>query len=819
MRKVLSYLLILFLSTGFLFSQSAEEVRHKQDSLNLYPHKVGAYFNYNMNQYSSNFSTLTGIPFCNREFTSGSGSGIAGGLFYEYPFTKKLSIIARLGFNQLNGSFASDDFTTVNPTGDNPVQAKFEYQLDAYLSAIEFSPIISYKFYHLAGDLSFNIGPNLSFLMGKTFDQREKIVEPAGVPFNDGNFVRNEQNGVDIPNANALQYGALLGLSWELPMGSGLKITPEIYYAMNFSKVADVDWSVNQLRFGASVKYELDRPCPPGMFRNADGNCEWIPCPPDMIRNEDGLCACRPGMFVNENGNCEWPPCDERNYQRNDEGKCVQVMYADVNPILIDDNGQEKPANEITVKEFPATISQPLLNAVFFEEGKAEIPTKYKQFANSDQTDNFSETKVADPDNILKTYYSVLNIIGHRMTTNIFSNVTLVSYNMGKSESNYKDLASKRTKAISNYLKNIWKIPDYRIKEQVYNLPIDIAETMDKTILDENRKVDIIPDSASINILLPIVIKARVNKTQNPKIKFNFDILPMTKLKKWDLSLSQDKLSIFDTTGNSSNSKYFVWNTTNYANKLNSSIDYLNYSLYAKDNNGKDVKTDKKLNINWIHYSEDRPKEAGDSSFAIYSYLFNHKVIARDLRKNSILIDKIEFNEFTSKFNVEGYCDVSGNKTDKISLANKRTDAVVNYLVNIKEIKENLLDVSKSKAFELFDNSLPEGRIYNRTVIVKVSTPIEKKVKQRIKVSGCFVIIYSDEKEVKAKSILDYLKKNGINDAFIELYTPEFEDKTYYRVRTKLYKEVKGAARAIAKINYVLKPLNLTKPASIKCEK
>src|SRR3989339_113737 len=103
MRRTLIVFIMLFFSINFLSAQSQSEILWKQDSLGLFSHKYGLFFNYNLNFDSSDFKTLSN-PKIGTEGTlakfdqGGSGTGFSFGGFYEYPFTKKISLFTKLGF-------------------------------------------------------------------------------------------------------------------------------------------------------------------------------------------------------------------------------------------------------------------------------------------------------------------------------------------------------------------------------------------------------------------------------------------------------------------------------------------------------------------------------------------------------------------------------------------------------------------------------------------------------------------------------------------------------------------------------------------------
>lgn len=77
-----------------------------------------------------------------------------------------------------------------------------------------------------------------------------------------------------------------------------------------------------------------------------------------------------------------------------------------------------------------------------------------------------------------------------------------------------------------------------------------------------------------------------------------------------------------------------------------------------------------------------------------------------------------------SKVQIIGYTDRIGNPEYNMQLSRDRASNVAK-LLNAKE--ENITIIGNGGEVFLYDNNLPEGRSYNRTVRITVETPIEHK--------------------------------------------------------------------------------------------
>lgn len=77
-----------------------------------------------------------------------------------------------------------------------------------------------------------------------------------------------------------------------------------------------------------------------------------------------------------------------------------------------------------------------------------------------------------------------------------------------------------------------------------------------------------------------------------------------------------------------------------------------------------------------------------------------------------------------AKIKVTGYSDIIGNDKTNLSFSEKRAKAIANSINN-----QNIEVNAKGESILLYDNNLPEGRMYSRTVITEIETPfvIENK--------------------------------------------------------------------------------------------
>ena len=131
--------------------------------------------------------------------------------------------------------------------------------------------------------------------------------------------------------------------------------------------------------------------------------------------------------------------------------------------------------SELNFRMLTMTDGTPILNNVFFEAGKSEIPEEYVLFADSAQAQSFDEKTQRSA---LEHYYNVLNIVGKRLTQNPTAQVQIIGCNSGIGvEENNLDLSRQRAEAVKSYLSNVWGVDSKRLNVESRNLPAHASPT------------------------------------------------------------------------------------------------------------------------------------------------------------------------------------------------------------------------------------------------------------------------------------------------------------------------------------------------------
>lgn len=678
-----------------------------------------------VNMHSASFHKLPGVPNCCEQFDSGIGAAINFALHYTTPLRPKWSLFAKLGFINNSALLKADENTTVFSTVKNGSDAgKFEHRLDVKLGAITFEPTLMYNPYK---SLFVGAGFSAGFLTNYKFDQREVILEPQGATFLDSLgrdselATRNHYQG-DIPEATKLLLSGVVTAYYDFPMNKRgtLLLSPEINFSYAFSPVIDgYVWRTNALRFGVGVKYS---PAPPE------------PLNPKFKREER-----RDTVIIADESISA--PIFTRGAERRTFDTLIgedEILYSDITLAtdtlrtpkqyffdvdvahhFVNDSGAVVYADYATVEEYITRSVKPLLSYIFFDDSSSALADRYVR-VNSSEISKFSENRFHKT-STLQIYHNILNIIGSRMRALPKANLTLTAIDNGVETAADKSLLSRRTETIADYLTSVWGIDPSRIKKQTSRETFEPQGTPDDPLkLEETRRVEM--SSNVWEALQPVFTNDTIAVMNLPEI----DLLPIVRAQsgvaKWNASLKQSDRILGQYSGEGEPPKKLVWKFDDNSKNRITDGTVLTYALEATDNKGK-TKASAEKNIP-IKFSTLENKETDGlgniliDKFSLVLFEFDRSEITPN---NMRIVDYIKSRITTlSKVYITGYTDLLGPADHNLRLSQDRANSTAAAL---KAKTEEVLGIGATN--ELYDNALPEGRYYSRTVEILIKTPMQ----------------------------------------------------------------------------------------------
>jgi len=682
-RFLLIFLIIIFLNVNFSFIVADDLISNNQTEEDFkYKSSFGGNLFLNNNFYSSDFEKLPTIPNCCTKFESATGFGYNIGLFYNYKIIDQLKFGLNLSYDYINAEYSPIEKLDLASGNFEVAQGEATHFLQANFGLILIKPELIYTPIENL-NLIFNF--NIALPTTPQYSQKSQITKPSNqYTFLDeqgndsGKRTRNEYAG-EILDVSSLFYGAGLSISYDLPMNKkkSLIMSPTLGYNHYINDaVKSLDWKISNLYLGVRMEYR---------FENKTKQKPIKPTP-----------------------NLE---------PQKPKDSVILALELD---LLGLNKGITTEIINLEVEEFLNDKLHPLLPYIFFDKSSSKLETRYKKL-KSNETNSFNPNDLYS-ESTLDIYHNILNIIGWRMKNNQETSLTLVGCNSneGDEKDNLK-LSKNRAVSIKNYLTDVWGINEKRLIVKSKNLPAKFSNPEYEEGNQENRRVELIPSDEKITNYLQLRDTLRVSNPPSirilPKIKTNKG------LKNWDITIYQNKIKYKKYEGKEYISSNYDWELEKNGNNMPRTEKPLYVKLEVEDKDGNREEVIKSIKLDQKTIRKKKLKKIKDKKLNEYHLIlfdYNNSELNIDNKAITNLINnEIEPN---SNIKIIGYTDKLGESDYNKTLSLKRAEATKKAINSKKIIYEGIGEENL-----LFDNKLPEGRMYCRTVIVKVETEINNK--------------------------------------------------------------------------------------------
>jgi len=541
------------------------------------------------------------------------------------------------------------------------------------------------------------------------------LLQPDNVVFSNGSRIRNDFSNEEIPNANSIQLHGVIGFGYDLPVSQSSYLTPELKYYIPFTNVSDVDWKASSFLIGASLKTAIFPPAPIVMkdtiitrdtttIVRSGVKQESI----ELIRSTERTSTGREGI-----GKVERTRIFEQ-YER--IVPKIEDLAIDFQVFGVTTSGEKQENPVVIIEEIETEEGFPLLPYIFFSQGNSALENTRMELLSQARTTLFNEDDLNW--NTMDIYQQLLNIVGKRLINNPSANITLTGTNNNTDdERNNLPLSRLRAFAVRDYLVNIWGINTSRIRIDAVNLPSKPTNPVVADGISENSRVEI--SSNDRNILAPVYLREVLRVSDPPLIEIHPAVQTSAGLTEFNLEISQGDSKIRSYTYNNIPEKY-NWNIeVPPVPLLNLPADIV---LIAKDNIGQSVSAAKQISISQKTIKTKREHIEGDYRVERYS------LILFDFDKSEILLGHRYALDYikskitpTSLVTISGYADRTGTSDYNRELARRRSEEVMLFF-SIPSQQVTILPIGSDEL--IFDNNLPEGRSYSRTVRIEIRTPV-----------------------------------------------------------------------------------------------
>jgi outer membrane protein OmpA-like peptidoglycan-associated protein len=625
----------------------------------------GGALHYSVIQHSGTFQSLPSVPCCSPQFSDGSGTGFSIEALYQRPIIDdKWVVSGRLGYTSYPGLFTTDEPTTVNVQGDSAAGI-IHHELDASLGALMLQAMLGYR---VLPRLNAHIGFSVGAVVSKSVHQTEELTKPSVGALN---LPRDVVNG-DFTDANGLYAGLRFGASYDFSLSkeNNWFLSPELFYTLGLTSVAgDLDWNAHLFEFGIALKYSPKVPFTPSS----------TPIEPEKPKTK---------------------------------------LSADAQAYgLAREDASEENLTSIRVEHIKGRTYYSLLPYVFFSEGSADIPMRYRQIlareAGGFKTDNFSDSSE------LSVYYDLLNIIGKRLKERPNTTITLTGCNAGSGiEKDNIALSERRAQSVRSYLSRTWTIDPERIQITSRNMP-ESASALGADGSAENRRVEI--SCSTPHILAPVVSFDTVKLVTPPIVRVHSSFVALAGIAEYSIDFMQDGRLLRSSKGSGSIPRYTDWHFDAEPGSVPRSDSPLQYSIRVTDSSGQIYSSAvKDIPVTQLDVSQRRSQTGGASEILQYTLLssgfVNTEPGAEYSKLLSVIKPEITDNSITT---IVGSTDLVGNESANQRLSENRAKGVSSAL---NTQSASVWGVGEQDAF---DNTVPEGRFYNRAVRIRIERPLK----------------------------------------------------------------------------------------------
>jgi len=371
----------------------------------------------------------------------------------------------------------------------------------------------------------------------------------------------------------------------------------------------------------------------------------------------------------------------------------------------------------VTVEEITVIDSAPLLNHIYFETGRSDIPVRYALLTSPVEAKAFDAAAL---NGTMDKYRHALNIIGQRAAARPKARLKIVGCNSGYGEEKGRtDLSRSRAESVRNYLKAIWGIDPARLEIEARGLPTAASRASLPEGRAENQRVEIHANDPAILDTVPSTYLEAVSDTETFRI--TPEIEPGVVLKRWSIEMFGDRQRLEGLSGEGDLDSSYVLALKDVGLLNIGNYQSLSVVLDAEDATGLSLRARDACTVQFVKREERRVRRES------YPVVERHALILFDFDRaevkdrNRIIVDRIlkRIRELPAAVvKIVGHTDTIGAVDHNMSLSKRRAETVYAQILAGGAAKERVSFEGKGPAEPIFDNGLPEGRAFNRTVAI-----------------------------------------------------------------------------------------------------
>jgi outer membrane protein OmpA-like peptidoglycan-associated protein len=403
-------------------------------------------------------------------------------------------------------------------------------------------------------------------------------------------------------------------------------------------------------------------------------------------------------------------------------------LRASIEAVAIDNLGQQSKAVRMTIEEVRTRNAYPILNYIFFDAGSAVFPARYVRYRSEEEAlGNFQGSTIRQNIKLMDLYRETLNVLGDRLRKYPTATVTLIgsTSNTGVERGNLA-LARSRAEVVKDYLVSIWKIDSKRIKIQARQLPERPSPLTTPEGQAENRRVEFRVEDE--RIIDPVTV-TNIEHLATPDrilLKPTIETKAQAGILRTYASIGADGIELQSFSSTASNqSAQKMWAPSEET--LSRLRDSLNIEYDVWDSVGNHAHAHNTIALDVTRVSSDRPERIERFSLILFGFdeARVEKRNERAIEQAAEMIPKIPVQQIL----IQGFTDETGDPIHNDALSQERAAQVrqrLDELLAAHNTSEpaNVQTEGRGSRDLLYDNRLPEGRFFSRTVNITIQRAV-----------------------------------------------------------------------------------------------
>ena len=376
--------------------------------------------------------------------------------------------------------------------------------------------------------------------------------------------------------------------------------------------------------------------------------------------------------------------------------------------------------DSVTVEEITIVDSAPLLNYVYFDTGRADIPNRYVRLNSPADNGTFDERALKGS---LEKHHQVLNIIGRRTAGRPQARLRITGCNSNWGEEKGKtELSRRRAEAVRTYLQTVWGIEPARMTVDARDLPVVASAGNIPEGRAENQRVEITSDDPAILDTVQSTFIESVSDTD--RLKITPQIETNLGLQDWRIEISGDGKPLDTLNGTGALDSSYVLALKDLGLLNIGTYQTITAAVDVTDAKGQTFRAEDSTRVRFIRREERLAQKEGYKVVEKYALILFDFDRAEIKDRNRAVLDRISarMREVPAAVvTIVGHTDTIGKVDYNVALSKKRAQAAYDLILSGGiRARDGIRHDGRGPADPLFDNGLPEGRAFNRTVTVSL---------------------------------------------------------------------------------------------------